>query len=234
MGRQTPKPPAFVAGAKSLSARALNLLRQAIPSILRGGAGIDITPFGDRFVISLKDPQGERPGSVNLMVLVEEFDEYLHCNRDGVSNQPVYVAKPWGLRKGADWPAGAPTPTYTYDPVVKGRRVADFGSYTIQQDVTPPYQVGEEILAIRLPSLRIDRTALVPVPDTEVIWIDANMGGRCWSLWGDHVHAGVVSAFLSRQRTKMANDSAPRDDDPLGSHHNSSDSLWYSNRAKWL
>ena len=52
------------------------------------------------------------------------------------------------------------------------------GGQTEEQFITPLYQVGEEILARRLPSTRIETEG----EESEMIcWVDENIVGRCWA-----------------------------------------------------
>lgn len=167
------KPDIFRAG-QTLSAKALNLLRDAIPRLFRGGSGVAVTKVGDRYIISLSDTQGTRPGSIHIVEVVSVFPEYLKAKKLGEGGQHsiISVAKPWGMRKGTAWPAG---PTYTYNEAGTSRTAVS-GSITETQVVTPNYQIGEQLLAVRLPSARIK-----DVDDNLIFWEDINQAGRCWA-----------------------------------------------------
>ena len=107
MAKQLPKPPAFIPGSKVISANALNELRQAIPSLLQGGQGISITPYGDKFIVKLAEAQGRLVSPIELFTVREISFQYLICDREHLSetSNSVVVAKPWCLRKGVNWPA---------------------------------------------------------------------------------------------------------------------------------
>jgi len=169
MAEQKIKPPPFVAPATSLSASALNALREAIPRLITGGDGIIVERFGDRFIVRQAGAQSGKAGSMGLATITAIFDTYLVCTKDGAS---IKVAKPWGLRRGVDWPAAA---TYTYS--APGTRSAVQSGYTTEtQKITPDYEVGEELLVARLPSARIDDD-----DGNLIVWYDMNAAGRCWA-----------------------------------------------------
>ena len=168
MAELHPKPSPFKAGSKAVSAGALNKIVSAMIRQITGGAGINVAKFGDRIVISLADLQEGRVGSSALALILEEKEEYLVCDKDGAN---IKVAKPWGLRNGVDYPIG---PDYVYHS--PQHRTATLGANTEEQYITPVYQVGEEILARRLPSSRINDD-----DDNMIVWIDENLIGRCWA-----------------------------------------------------
>ncbi len=95
MPDQKDKPGVFKAGATTISARELNMLRAAVPRLLKGGAGISIEPYGDRFIMRLADTQGTPPGSIAIVTITELHNDFLVCDRDGAT---ITVAKPWALR----------------------------------------------------------------------------------------------------------------------------------------
>ena len=172
MAELHPKPSPFKAGSKAVSAGALNKIVSAMIRQITGGAGINVAKFGDRIVISLADLQEGRVGSSALVTITAINDTYLECDKDGAS---IKVARPWGLRKGVDFPTG---PIYTYDNEESQHRTATGGGQTEEQFITPLYQVGEEILARRLPSTRIETEG----EESEMIcWVDENIVGRCWA-----------------------------------------------------
>ena len=160
------KPPEFEAG-KSLGARSLNLIRQALFRLITGANGVQVRKYGDRFVIQLAATQGTAPGNVSVMTITALFDTYFTADRDGAE---VYVAKPWGLRRGVVWPTG---PSYVYTD--NESRTATQGVTVEDQKVTPSYTVGEQVLAVRLPAARITGGG-VPI-----VWEDINQAGRCWA-----------------------------------------------------
>jgi len=168
MPEMYPKPQPFKAGRKTVSAGALNKLVNAMVRQITGGVGINVKKFGDRIVISLGEPQQGQVGSSALAVITEEKPAYLICNKDGAT---INVAKPWGLRNEVDFPTG---PEYTYH--TSQHRTATLGADIEEQYITPSYQVGEEILAKRLPSSRIDDE-----DGNMIVWIDENLVGRCWA-----------------------------------------------------
>ncbi len=168
------KPPLFMAGARSLSAGALNDLMAAIPRLIRGGAGVNVKKIGDRFIISLAADQTGAASGVGIATITDvSNDTYLVCDKDGAT---VNVARPWALRNGVDWPTG---PEYAYD--TPGVRVATLDDVVENQRVTPDYQVGEEILVARLPSVRIDGDD----DESAIVWCDLNTAGRCWTTLED-------------------------------------------------
>lgn len=162
------KPIPFKAGSRSVSAGALNKLVHAMVRQITGGVGINVNKFGDRIVISLGEPQQGQVSTSALVVIVEEKEKYLVCDKDGAL---INVAKPWGLRNEVDFPVG---PDYVYHN--PQHRTATLGGETEEQFITPSYQVGEELLAKRLPSSRIDDEA-----GKMIVWIDENLIGRCWA-----------------------------------------------------
>lgn len=170
MPNQNEKPAPFKAGATSISAKALNDMRAAIPRSITGGNGINVQKFGDgRYVIQLADAQGSAPGAMAIARVVTIHDTYLVCTKDGAT---INVAKPWPLRRGVVWPVG---PTYTYSaPGV--RQAVQSGFTTENQRLTPDYQVDEYLLVVRLPSARINTDAGVLIQ-----WVDMNNGGRSWA-----------------------------------------------------
>lgn len=168
MAELHPKPSPFKAGSKVVSAGALNKLVTAMIRQITGGAGINVNKFGDRIVISLAEAQEGRVGSSALVTITAINDTYLECDKDGAA---IKVAKPWGLRNEVDFPVG---PDYVYHN--PQHRTATLGGETEEQFITPSYQVGEELLAKRLPSSRINDEA-----GKMIVWIDENLIGRCWA-----------------------------------------------------
>lgn len=171
------KPTAFKPGGP-LSAGALNALRDAMPRLLKGGAGIVVEKFGERWVVRLADDQGAAADDKAIVVVTAIFDTYLQCDKDGAT---INVAKPWGLRKGSEWPTGydpvANIINYTYVYSDASTRVqTDNNGVTQNQSIIPNWEIGEEILVCRLPSARINDT------DGNLIrWYDLNVNGRGWA-----------------------------------------------------
>ena len=162
------KPDKFKAGATSIKAADLNALANAVPGLITSGRGIHITKQGNRYIISLADAQGGASGLSGLATITDIRDTYLLCEKDGA---PITVAKPWALRNGVVWPAGA-----TYEYTGAGSRIATGSSGTEQQRLTPDYEVGEELLVERLPSARITDDDGAPI-----VYVDKNNAGRCWA-----------------------------------------------------
>ena len=162
------KPIDFKVGSKKLSAGALNQMLNAIPRVIQGGSGVSVIKHGDRILISLASVQGTAPGATCLMTIEEVLDAHLICDRDGAS---VRVAKPWGLRKGVVFPSDC---TYVY--VDETHRTASkSGEDDEEQYISPGYEVGEELLCVRIPSARIT-DAVLPI-----VWVDKNWIGRYWA-----------------------------------------------------
>jgi hypothetical protein len=162
------KPPAFH-GGQALSAKALNDLRAALPRLLQGGKNINIRAFGDRFIIDHTVPQGTRAGTTALVTIRSVHDGYLVCDRDGAD---IMVAKPWTLRRGVEFPAG---PSYEYH--TANHRTATQGEDTEEQYITPTYEVGEELLVMRVPSSHIEDGG-----GNMIVWVDMNNAGRAWAV----------------------------------------------------
>lgn len=177
MGDQKEKPDAFKPGASTISASALNAMRAAIPRMLKGGAGIRVEPYGDRYIIKLAADPGTPPGSTCIATITALYDQYVMCDRDDAA---ISVAKPWALRKGVDLPSAA---TYTYTDAMT--RTAVQGGFTNEtQKLTPAYEVGEELLVVRLPSARIVDTngnEILDANGNSIVWYDLNTCGRCWA-----------------------------------------------------
>jgi len=163
------KPPMFKPGAPAIRAADLNAMRDAIPALITGGPGIIVTRVGkDRYTIRLASASSAAPGAICTAVITEVRDAYTICDKDGAL---VAVAKPWGMRRNAQWPAGA---SYEYESGV--RRTATSGGTTETQLITPDYTVGEELLIARLASARINDDEGLPI-----VWLDTNNCGRCWA-----------------------------------------------------
>lgn len=162
-------PDPFKAGAMSLSAQSLNDIRNAILRQITGGAGIVVEKFDNRVVIRLASTTQSAPGDVAIVTITELRDKYLICDKDGAT---IPVAKPYGLRKDAEWPTG---PEYTYDGASTRTAVQD-GYSDETQKITPDYQVGEELLVVRVPSAR-----LLDDDNILILWMDMNVGGRTWA-----------------------------------------------------
>lgn len=162
------KPAAFVPGSRTLSAGALNLILTATPRLITGGAGIGVGKMGDRIIVSRADPAGAPPGTAALVTVKEVKGTYLVCDRDGAT---INVAKPWGLRHDAQWPAG-----YVYTYITPDYRTAESDVYgSVRQRLTPNYEVYEELLARRIPSCRI-----LDEDEETIVWLDENNAGRHW------------------------------------------------------
>jgi len=168
MGDLYEKPPPFKANASTLSARALNLMRDAIPRLITGGAGIKVSRSGGRVVIGQVAGAGNSPGTAALATIGEIKDTYLVCDKDGAS---IAVAKPWGIRRGVVFPTGA---TYVY--ASPSQRTKTVGGVDTVENLTPNYEVGEELLVRRLVSSRIFEDGDGPM----IVWIDENTIGRYW------------------------------------------------------
>ncbi len=168
MGDLKQKPPLFKAGASSLSANDLNKIMESCFRQLVGGAGISVSKMGDRVVISLSKGADNKASAFSLVTILEEFGTYLKCDKDDAI---IYVAKPWGLREGVDFPTG---PTYEYHTF--SWRTATLGEVVEEQYITPDYEVGEELTVKRLISARITDDG-----DNPILYIDSNELGRCWA-----------------------------------------------------
>lgn len=177
MPDQKEKPDPFRPGATSISATALNMLRAAIPRLIRGGFGINVKKYGDRYVIQLADQQGTPPGTICIAVITALYDTYVVCDRDDAA---ISVAKPWALRKGVDFPSAA---AYVYSDAIT--RTATQATFTTEsQKLTMPYEVGEELLVCRLPSARIldsNGDEVLDVNGNSIVWTDLNTAGRSWA-----------------------------------------------------
>lgn len=162
------RPPAIKAGQPTLSARSLNKIREAAPRLITGGNGIDVKKLGDRFIVNLKDSPGAPPSTIAIVTVISVEDEYIVCDKDGAT---INVAKPWALRKEADWPS---VKTYVYTSAHE--RTASEAGEADEEQSYPDYEEDEELLVVRLPSARIN-----DVDDNKIVWHDLNAVGRTWS-----------------------------------------------------
>jgi len=163
------KPLPFKANANTLSARALNLMRDAIPRLITGGAGIKVSRSGGRVVIGQATGAGAAPGTAEKVTITELKNTYvLGTKGDGAT---IAVAKPWGLRRGVVFPTDG---TYVY--ATAHQRTKTVGAVETVENLTPVYEVGEEILARRLVSTGITEDGDGPA----IAWIDENTIGRWW------------------------------------------------------
>jgi len=186
---QISKPPEFSSGARVISAKNLNELRDAIPRLLIGGRGVNITSCGDRYMVSLAEEQGRYPSPFALMEVVWEYGQFLWCYRkmlDG-DDQLTAVAKPWHLRWGVNFPEVEGV-EYEYPDRADDYRLVN----GITQQIYPPYQEGQEILAVRLPSVRIEEGSLQypEYPAAPLVWLDMNVANRSWGA-PIHAHSGI-------------------------------------------
>lgn len=109
------KPEDFRPGSRRISAGSLNDILKALPRLITGANGIEVSKAGDRIIIGLKDG-GSPIGAENLryFVIREERDDYLICtpltrsvadailyDKDRGKDDPavVYIAKPYALQR---------------------------------------------------------------------------------------------------------------------------------------
>lgn len=105
------KPAPFKAGQRKLSAGALNDMLEAIPCLITGGAGINVSKMGDRIVVSKKE-EGSRVYSRIALATIVFNGSYrvLACRLSSQDSGRVLVAMAqsltrtcWGYDKGSGW-----------------------------------------------------------------------------------------------------------------------------------
>ncbi len=153
-----------------LKASDLNEIITAIIKQISPGKGIKIDTFGDKITITNIAPH-TNPVTGVRMIISSIKNTYLVCDWEG---QAITVAKPKGLRKEAEWPS-ADGQTYVYTTATR-RTASQAGETDEEQYITPPYEVGEELLVRRVGNSGIDDDSNNPIR-----WRDANDGGRCWA-----------------------------------------------------
>ena len=170
----------------AITSARLNELRDAILSVVTGGAGIAVRAFGNRLVI---EATGVR--ALPSMAYVRRFrvqsveNDYLVCRpyhaaNESLGDTDVNVAKPYELRRTPfhaqtiAYP-GAQSITYTY--ASQREREADDGTDTETQVMIPDYWDDDEILAVR----NIAGGTGVTVSEVALVWEDLNTAGRMWA-----------------------------------------------------
>jgi hypothetical protein len=115
-----------------------------------------------------------RAGSVLVMIVVEEADDYVMC-RDPYGQQ-VQVAKPYLLRRSSFDGLSVEGVTYAYSD--SNTRVASDDAEEEEdetQEITPSYYAGEKLTAIA-------HGTGVTTALGELQWEDLNTAGRCWAV----------------------------------------------------
>ena len=157
---------------RALSADELNSIVKSLISQISGdNATIKVSAFGNKLIIS-QIATKTNPVSAIPMLIEEIKNTYLVC---AYGTDSISVAKPWGLRKETAWPSEDGDITYVYASATQ-RTASKADQDDEIQYLTPPYEVGEEILAKRLTTTKINDDSGNPIK-----WEDTNFGGRCWA-----------------------------------------------------
>lgn len=167
--KELPRP--YHTGQRNIPATSLNQVLDATKRMIQGGNGINVRNFGDRLLIDLAAAVNA-PGDVTALFTITDISnpEFLICDRDG---DEVFVARPWTLRESSAFPSG-----YDYTYTDANERTASDGTSTETQQITPSYEVGEQIIAIRVIT-RINHD--VGEDEVPIKWVDVNTAGRAWA-----------------------------------------------------
>lgn len=111
---------------------------------------------------------------VRLCTIISLADDYMICAiaRGESEGTQFYVAKPPNLRQSFTSHDGL---TFSYTD--SNTREADDGNDTEDQELVPPYTVGDEIAVIGPVN-----TGVVIGTDSEATWLDLNVWGRMWGV----------------------------------------------------
>lgn len=214
MGLLDTKPPGFKAGDMFLNEDDLNKIVDMLIRRISPRPPSEVSYFGDRVVIGVKDPIPNLPGVSNYLsqfVVLQELDDYILCTpyqapfNGGGTNLtiPIYnptagigslitvaVAKPYWLQK-TPWDGqtviinGLST-TFHYTGL--GLRNAVSAVRTDLQELSPSYVPGDIITAAKGTPGNLDGQS-VPIP-----WVDVNAAGRTWTNIG--AGASLISVDL--------------------------------------
>lgn len=153
---------------------------------IEGGQGIKVVSICNRRIISntQQNVSVSSGNSINELVVVAEYSDYLECQTIVTSGDPatVYVAKPYSFRRSVFDGNTVNGISYTYIPVLDGSEIADNyrqagdgNEYEIQR-ITPAYYQGERILVVD------GVNTGVVVDDILLTMVDINFSGRCWAV----------------------------------------------------
>ena len=162
MSSEDPLVPVPFKSGQSLSARSLNRL---VSGIVRARPAI----------LSPRQVQGAAAGVILQVNVVEQGDDWIKVltwNGASEGTDPIYVAKPYLLRRSlASWNGL----TFTYSSNFE--RTATKGGDTEDQVIVPAY-VPDDILYVVRP---YGGTDTVDADDQPIVWLDLNVDGRAWA-----------------------------------------------------